>query len=245
LSRFLKISLRLPLLLVSAGLVLAGLLLTGPVALRAQEAPAASTVSSTPGGADSANTAAAGQEDDVYRHSSTVQSIARWLHLDPEPVARGFEDLNFAILAAAILYGLFKYLPQTLRKRREDIQQRLVDARAATEQAKQRLRAVEEKFARLDEEIAALRAQAEREGVAEEARMKALIEAERQRIVASAEQEIAAAALAARRELKRFAAELAVRRARQMVSVDDDRDRALVRQFTQELGEEARNGGRN
>jgi F-type H+-transporting ATPase subunit b len=97
----------------------------------------------------------------------------------------------------------------------------------------------------LDEEIAAIRSQAEREGVAEEARMKALIEDERQRIVASAEQEIAAAALTARRELKRFAAELAINRARQMVSVDDASDLALVRQFTQELGEGARNGGRN
>ncbi len=220
--------------------------LAGPVALRGQDAPPSATVSSSPNGS-ATNAGAAGQEGeyDVYRHSATVRAIAGWLHLDPEPVAEGFEFLNFAILAAAILYGLFKFLPQTLRKRREDIQQRLVDARAATEQANERLRAVEEKFAKLDEQIAAIRSQAEREGVAEEAHMKALIEAERQRIVASAEQEIAAAALTARRELKRFAAELAINRARQMVSVDDERDLALVRQFTQELGEGARNGGRN
>jgi F-type H+-transporting ATPase subunit b len=236
LNRFLKIFLGFSLVLGFAG----------AVALRGQDVPSPATVSSSPNGS-ATNDAAAGQEGeyDVYRHSATVRAIAGWLHLDPEPVAEGFEFLNFAIVAAAILYGLFKFLPQTLRKRREDIQQRLVDARAATEQANARLRAVEEKFARLDEEIAAIRAQAEREGVAEEARMKALIEAERQRIVASAEQEIAAAALTARRELKRFAAELAVDRARQMVSVDDERDLALVRQFTQELGEGARNGGRN
>jgi F-type H+-transporting ATPase subunit b len=220
-------------------------MLAAPVVLRAQEAPASSAASSNPRGADSANAPQQEGEYDVYRHSPEVRTIARWLHLDPEPVARGFEFLNFAILAAAILYGVFKFLPQTLRQRREEIQRRLVDARVATEQANERLRAVEQKFARLDEEIAAIRAQAEREGGAEEARMKALIESEHQRIVHSAEQEIAAAALTARRELKRFAAELAVRRARQMVSVDDDRDRALVRQFTQELGEEARNGGRN
>jgi F-type H+-transporting ATPase subunit b len=236
LNRFLKIFLGFSLVLG----------LAGAVALRGQDAPSSATVSSSPNGSATKDAAAGQQgEFDVYRHSATVRTIAGWLHLDPEPVAEGFEFLNFAIVAAAILYGLFKFLPETLRKRREDIQQRLVDARAATEQANARLRAVEEKFARLDEEIAAIRSQAEREGVAEEARMKALIEGERQRIVTSAEQEIAAAALTARRELKRFAAELAINRARQMVSVDDASDLALVRQFTQELGEGARNGGRN
>jgi F-type H+-transporting ATPase subunit b len=237
LNRFFQIALSIPLALTLAGA------LAAPLALRAQDAqPAASAVTSSSNGTDTA-----GQEDEYapYRHSPTVRAIAGWLHLDTETVARGFEFLNFAILASAILYGLFKFLPQTLRKRQEDLQKRLTDARAATGQANERLRLVEEKFAHLDEEIAAIRAQAEREGSSEEARMKALIEAERERVVAAAEQEIAAAALAARRDLKRFAGELAIDRAHQIVSVNPDSDRALVRQFTQDLSSEARNGGRN
>jgi F-type H+-transporting ATPase subunit b len=219
------------------------LALAAPAAVqaRAQDAPAPSTASSS----QAANTPAQQDENDVYLHSASVRTVAGWLHLDTGVVAESLEILNFAILAAAILYGLFKFLPQALRTRRENIQQRLADARTATQEARERLRAVEEKFARLDEEIALLRSQAEREGAADEERMKALLESERQRIIASAEQEIAAAALGARRELKRFAGELAVQRAQEMVSVDDDRDRALLQQFNRQLGSETRNGGRN
>jgi F-type H+-transporting ATPase subunit b len=136
-------------------------------------------------------------------------------------------------------------LPGMMRARREAIQKQLVEARAATEQANARLAAVEQRFARLDREIAAIRAHAEQDGAAEESRIKALMEAERQRIIASAEQEIAAAASAARRELKRFAGALAIDRAVKRISLDESGDRALMRQFVQDLGEEARLGGRN
>ena len=42
---------------------------------------------------------------------------------------------------------------------------------------------MEAQFARLDDEIAKIQLQAERDGAAEEVRIKSLIEAERQRIV--------------------------------------------------------------
>ncbi len=200
----------------------------------------------TPQTARSGNLAAAEDEDDhsVYRHSAAVRTIGGWLHLDQEQSARLFEYFNFAILAGGILFFLRKYLPAMMRARRETIQKQLVEARAATEQANQRLAAVEQRFARLDEEIAAIRTQAEQDSVAEEARIKSLIEKERQRIVQSAEQEIRAAAAAARRELKRFAGELAVDRAAQMISLTDANDRFLVHQFAQELVEQPRNGGK-
>ena len=117
-----------------------------------------------------------------------------------------------------------------------------MEARAATEQANARLAAVEQRFARLDQEIASIRTHAEQESAAEETRIKALMEAERQRIIASAEQEIAAAASAARRELKRFAGALAIDRAAKKISLDESGDRALLRQFVQDLGQEARFG---
>ncbi len=199
----------------------------------------------TPQTARSGNLAAAEDEDDhsVYRHSAAVRAIGGWLHLDQEQSARVFEYLNFAILAGGILFFLRKHLPAMMRSRRETIQKQLVEARSATEQANQRLAAVEQRFARLDEEIAAIRAKAEQDGVAEEARIKSLIEKERQRIVESAGQEIRAAASAARRELKRFAGELAVDRAAQMISLNDASDRFLVHQFAQELVDQPRNGG--
>ena len=181
--------------------------------------------------------------DDVYRHSASVKLIGRWLHLDKESAAELFEYLNFAILAGAILYALSKYLPKTFRANREDIQHRLVDARSATEQAHQRLTAIEQRLARLDEEIAAISKQAEQDSVADEARIKASIETERERIVAASTRDIAAAANAAQRDLKRFAAGLAVDRATQRLVLTADDDRELVQEFSQSLG--TKSGGKN
>jgi F-type H+-transporting ATPase subunit b len=63
-------------------------------------------------------------------------------------------------------------------------------------------------------------------------------EEERRRIVAAAEQEIAMAANAARRDLKSYAAELAVDLAAKKIQVGKDADQALVREFTSHLGKD-------
>jgi F-type H+-transporting ATPase subunit b len=183
--------------------------------------------------------------DDVYRHSASVKLIASWLHVDKETAARLFEYFNFAIVAGVILFALLKYLPKTFRANREDIQHRLADARTATEQSHQRLAAIEQRLARLDEEIAAISKQAEKDSAEDEARIKASIEAERQRIVEAVSRDIAAASGAAQRDLKRFTAGLAVDRATQRIALTDDDDRALVREFSQSLGQQARNGGKH
>jgi F-type H+-transporting ATPase subunit b len=183
--------------------------------------------------------------DDVYRHSASVKLLARWLHVDKETAARLFEYLNFAVLAGAILYALLKFLPKTFRANREDIQHRLVEARTATQQANDRLAAIEQRLARLDEEIAAIAKQAEKDSVEDEARIKASIETERERIVEAVSRDIAAASSAAQRDLKRFAAELAVDRAAQRMTLSEDDDRALVQEFSQSLAQQGRNGGKN
>jgi F-type H+-transporting ATPase subunit b len=183
--------------------------------------------------------------DDVFRHSASVKLLARWLHVDKETAAILFEYLNFAVLAGAIIFGLRKYLPKTFRASREDLQRRLADARAATQQANERLAAIEQRLARLDEEIAAISKQAEKDSIEDEARIKASIEAERKRIVESVSRDIAAASSAAQRELKRFAAGLAVDRAAQRMALTKEDDRTLVQEFAQSLSRQGRNGGRH
>jgi F-type H+-transporting ATPase subunit b len=185
------------------------------------------------------------QGEDVYRHSASVRLLAKWLHLDKETAARLFEYVNFAILAGAVLFALWKYLPKTFRANREDIQHRLSEARTATEEARERLAAIEQRLSRLDEEIAAIGEQAEKDSVADEARIKASIEAERQRITEAVSRDIAAASSAAQRDLKRFAAGLAVDRAAQRMALTENEDRALIQEFSQNLGHQARNGGKN
>jgi F-type H+-transporting ATPase subunit b len=183
--------------------------------------------------------------DNVYRHSPSVRWLAGVLHVDKETAAEVFEYLNFAILAGAVLYGLLKILPKTFRANRENIQRQLVDARTATEQAHERLAAIEQRLSRLDEEIAAISKQAEKDSVEDEARIKASIEVERKRIVEAVNKDIAAAGSAAQRELKQFAVGLAVDRAAQRISLTDDDDHALMQEFAQSLRHETRAGGQS
>jgi F-type H+-transporting ATPase subunit b len=183
--------------------------------------------------------------NNVYRHSPSVRWLAGILHVDTEIVARVFEYFNFAILAGAVLYGLLKFLPKSFRANRENIQHQLVDARTATQEAHERLAAIEQRLSRLDEEIAAISKQAEKDSVEDEARIKASIEVERKRIVEAVNKDIAAAGSAAQRDLKRFAAGLSVDRAAQRITLTEDDDRALMQEFAQSLGHESRGGGQS
>jgi F-type H+-transporting ATPase subunit b len=217
--------------------LLAVLLAAAPMpALHAQQAPAAA-----PTPAEQARAAAAksehmdapetNSETEQYRHSALVQSIARMLGLKTETAAQIFEDLNSALLILVILYFVFKMLPGIFRRRSESLRKDLSLARVATEDANRRLAEVEARLSRLDSEIDAIRLQAERDSAEDEKRILAALEAERERIVASAEQEIGAAQAAAQRELKKFAADLAVDSAMQRIQLSSDTDRALVREF--------------
>ncbi len=213
-------------------------------------ARAAQTGAAANGSAKAApqQSAAADEEepsDDVYRHSASVRMMGSWLHLDQEAAARLFEYLNFAVLAGAVLFGLLKILPKTFRENKVNIQHRLLDARTATQQANERLSAIEQRLARLDQEILAISKQAEKDSIEDEARIKSSIEAERRRIVDATTKDISAAASAAQRDLKRFAAGLAVDRAGQKMSVTADDDRALLQEFSQGLSRQAHGGGKN
>jgi F0F1-type ATP synthase membrane subunit b/b' len=86
---------------------------------------------------------------------------------------------------------------------------------------------------------------AEKEAAAEEVRIRAAAEEDRRKIVRVAQQEIAAAAKAARRELKGYAADLAVALAKRQIRVDHATDQALVRSFAERLGDESNGTGKD
>jgi F-type H+-transporting ATPase subunit b len=121
------------------------------------------------------------------------------------------------------------------RNRTASIQKFLEEARKASEDANKRLSEIESRLSRLDHEISGMRAMSEREAAAEEERIKAATADESRRIVESAQQEIAAATKAARRELTAYAADLAVTLASKQIKVDATTDQALVRRFAQQL----------
>ena len=143
--------------------------------------------------------------------------------------------INFAVIAGAIIWASRKFLPSLFRNRTASIQQAMEEARKTSEDANRRLSGIEARLSRLGAEIEDMRMAAERESADEEARIKAATVEDARRIVHSAEQEIAAAARAARRDLIAYAADLAVSLARKQIHVDAATDQGLIRNFARQL----------
>jgi F-type H+-transporting ATPase subunit b len=227
--------------ILQAGMLVAILLAAGtglrvkPV--RAQETKAAAAAQSV-----------SQQEQEIdesaeYRKSPMVRKMGKMLGMDADHSATAFEVTNFALLAILVVWGAAKILPGALRGRNEAIQKHLVDAKLATEEARARLSSVEERLSRLDGEIAAMRTQAEQDSAKEELRVQASVEEEKKKILASAEQEIAAATMHAQKQLQQHAAELAIEQAARKLVVTAETDRLLVQGFAQRLaGDESKKG---
>src|SRR5579864_2829031 len=160
-----------------------------------------------------------------FKHSASVRLLSKITGLSNDGAYWLAVILNFAIVVGAIAWFWKKYLPGLFRNRTASIQKSIEEARRASEDANRRLSDIESRLSRLDDEIAQMRAVAEKDAAAEEERIKAAAEEDARRIVQSAEQEIAASAKAARRELTAYAADLA----------DALADQALVRRFAQQL----------
>lgn len=184
---------------------------------------------------------AAGEDDaSQFKHSSSVQWVAEVTGLDLEHAYLLCVLLNFAVIAAAIFWFSKKYLPGLFRNRTASIQRAMEEARKASEDANRRLADIDARLSKLDAEIGGMRATAAKEAAAEEQRIKTAAAEDARKIVESSEQEIAMAAKAARRELKAYAADLAVSLAKKQIHVDPATDQALLRSFAQQL---SANGG--
>jgi len=191
---------------------------------------------------------AAGEEKDEmaeFKESASVRGIARLTGLNLQQSYWLSVVLNFVVIAAVIIWAARKYLPGMFRDRSTAIQKAMQEAQKASEEARQKLAEIEARLMKLDVEIGMMRDAAEKEGAAEEARIKAAAEEDARKIVISAEQEIAAAAKAARRQLTNYAADLAVGLARKQIHVDAATDQALVRNFAGQLGSASDDAGKD
>ena len=227
-------------------LFLAGFLLVAGHA--AQSQASASSASENSAGTTNAELAkesreAAGEEQDQFKHSASVQLVAKLTGLSPEHAYWLCVLFNFVVIAGTVVYFSKKNLPGVFRNRTASIQRAMQEARQASEEANRRLAEIETRLSRLDSEIGGMRAAAEKEAIAEEARIKAAAEEDARKIVESAEQEITAAAKLARRELTAYAANLAVSLAAKQMKVDTATDQALVREFAKELSPKSPGGG--
>ncbi len=181
---------------------------------------------------------AAGEENDEtaqFKQSASVQVIARLTGLSLQQSYWLSVILNFVVIAFIIVWAARKYVPRMLRDRTAAIQKAMQEAQKASAEARRKLGEIESRLAKLDSEIDTIREHAEKEALAEAARIQAAAKEDAQKIVAAAEQEIAAAAKAARRELTAHAADLAVGLAQKQIRVDAATDQALVRGFAGQL----------
>lgn len=182
---------------------------------------------------------------DEFKHSSSVQLIHRLTGLTVQQSYWASELLNFVVIAALIIWAGRKFLPGIFRDRTTAIQRAMQEAQKASADARQKLAEIELRLQKLDVEIGMMRDAAEREGIAEEARIKAAAQEDARKIIASAELEIAAAAKAARRQLTSYAADLAVGLAQKQINVDAATDKSLVSNFAGKLGSAADASGRD
>ena len=220
-------------------LVVLGLLLLVSAASSIRAQSAATTDQTAANAADKKQTVL--NETDEYRLSPMVVKFGALLGMKTETAANVFEIFNFLILVGAVGYGLLKILPKAFRKRNTAIQEHLVDARTATEEATARLSSVEERLSKLDGQIAAMRIQSEADSARDEQHIKASVEDEKVRIIAAAEAEIQSATTVARREIQKYAAELAIEQAARKLIVTTETDRLLIESFAHKLGEGSNN----
>jgi F-type H+-transporting ATPase subunit b len=154
-----------------------------------------------------------------------------------EHVNELFKWINFAVVAAGLIWIFGKLLPPIFRKRSDEIGAAIKKATAAKEAADKQLREAEQKLAKLEQEIAQLRAVALREAATEGERIRNTTLSDAEKIEAAAAAEIEAAERAARLELKALAANLAVDSAESLLAkqLTPQAQEALVSAFVKGL----------
>jgi len=124
---------------------------------------------------------------------------------------------NFIVLAGVLGYMAGRKAPAFFAARSRQIRKDMVEADESRREAEARAAEVDRRLANLETEIAALRAEAQQEGHHEMQVITHQTALDMAKMQAHAEQEIAQAGKAARLELKRHAAELAMGLAEQKI----------------------------
>ena len=178
------------------------------------------------------------EENAQFKYSYLVRKFAEKTGLSKEAAYWTFNAINFGILASAGIFLLRRAMPNGFAPRTAEIQRSIEEARKASADATARLSEIEGRLAVLDREIGEIRRAAESDFGAEEQRIKADAERDAKHVIAAAEQEIAAASRSAQRDLKAFAAGLAVDLAEKKIKIDETTDQAIIRSFASQLGKD-------
>ncbi len=145
--------------------------------------------------------------------------------------------MNFALLAAGILYLLAKTLPLFFRTRTSTIQKEIAEAQKEKQASDQRAAEIERKVSGLAADIEAFRLQSKAEMAREGERIREETAVHIRKISDQAQVEIESAGKAARRDVRVYAADLALDLAAQRIRarLDAGNEAALVENFIGDL----------
>ncbi|HSW50706.1 MAG TPA: ATP synthase F0 subunit B [Bryobacteraceae bacterium] len=148
---------------------------------------------------------------------------------------------NFAILAGALGYLVYKNAGAFFRSRTEAIRKGIEEADRLRRDAEDRAGQMEERLKNLENEVRALRASAEQEMTAEKERLRRETDEALRKIREHSEQEIASAVKTARHEVRAEAAELALRLAAEKIRarISPQVDQGLVESVLSDIEKQA------
>lgn len=146
--------------------------------------------------------------------------------------------VNLSLVVGLLFFLLRKPVMAFFRTRARQIDENLTAAARAREEAERRLEAVKAEVAGIEAKIADSLTAARREGEAEKERIVRQAREEAERMLGAAEREIENRIRAGRKELKQYAAELAVEKAREEISrrITDAEDAALIERTIARVG---------
>ena len=173
----------------------------------------------------------------IYANFFTPMKAATFLFAFIDPVIP--RTVNLLIFLAVMFFILRKPLSKAMQDKRDGIKAELQRARAEKEEAEKRLREIDARLSRLDEEVAEIKAKAEQEAKAEYERLIKQADEEADRIRVMAEREIEGASKAAHMQLKEFVAGKSVELAETMIrkEIKPEDDARLIKDFAKELEE--------
>jgi F-type H+-transporting ATPase subunit b len=163
---------------------------------------------------------------------------------DPADSTAGviFRWLNFLIVFGGIGYLVASKGGAFFRGNAKEIAASIVEATAVKAEADRELREVEVKIAHLNQDVAEMRAEAQRNWAAEAERLYKSGLTEIEKINQAARGELAASERAAQQEVREIAASLAVERAAALVSskMNSEIRARMFQSFLSELGKSAK-----
>ena len=161
--------------------------------------------------------------------------VETWLNY---PGLEGWKFINLAVFLAVGFYLLRQPLGQALQARRERIRLQIIEAEKERDEAQAKLTEVENNLARVGDDVAAVKEQAEREAQLERQRLVVLTDKEIAKMRYQAQRQIETATKVAKQELRNFLAQRSVELAREAVRRDlkPEDDIRLIQDGIVELG---------